>query len=96
MEPVLELWVDVETTPVTIRLAGVLDNLTRTSVVPIIEELLSEGCRDFTMEVDDLEPLGTAGFSSLTAIQRLVMSAGGTLGWSSWPEHQVAAVASSA
>ena len=77
MEPVLELWVDVKTTPVTIRLAGVLDNLTCTSVVSIIEQLLDEGYRDFTMEVDDLEPLSTAGFSSLVAIEYLVTNAGG-------------------
>jgi hypothetical protein len=85
MDPALELWVDVEITPVTIRLAGVLDGLTCTSVVPIVQELLDEGYRDFTMQVDDLEPTGVGGSASLDAIERLVRGAGGSLDWSNRP-----------
>jgi hypothetical protein len=91
MDPVLELWVNVETTPVTVRLAGVLDALTCVSVVPIIEELLAEGHRDFAMQVDEVEPLCAAGYASLVRIGLLVKCARGSVSWSSFPEHLLAA-----
>ena len=84
MDPVLELWVDVETMPVTIRLAGVLDDLTATSVVHVVQELLDEGYRDFVMEVDDLERPPSGISSSLPGMERAVRAAGGTLWWSTW------------
>ncbi len=82
MEPALELWVDVNTMPVNIRLAGVLDGQTGENVYAVVEELLQEGYVDFAMRVDELEPPDAAGFASLVGIQRLVKSAGGFLTWS--------------
>lgn len=87
MEPALELWVDVETMPVTIRLAGVLDGQTGKNVYAVVEGLLQEGYVDFAMQVDELDPPDAAGFSSLVGIQRLVKSAGGFLRWSPWSER---------
>jgi hypothetical protein len=85
MDPVLELWVNVETMPVTIRLAGVLDELTGTSVVRVVEELLDEGYRDFFMQTDDLELIPSGISTALDGIERVVQRAGGALRWSSWP-----------
>ena len=87
MDPVLELWVNVETVPVTVRMAGVLDGMTCTSVLPIIEELLAEGRRDFAMRVDELDPPDEAGFLSLAGIERMVKDAGGSVSWSNSPER---------
>lgn len=86
MEPALELWVDVDTTPVKIRLAGVLDDQTGKNVYSVVKELLQEGYVDFAMQVDELEPPDAAGFASLVGIQRLVKNAGGFLRWSRWSE----------
>lgn len=87
MEPVLELWVDVERTPVTIRLAGKLDEATSASVVPIIEELVAEGHRDFAMQVDELEPLCSSGHSILVRMGHLLNRAGGSVSWSTPPDR---------
>jgi len=87
MEPALELWVDVDAMPVTIRLAGVLDGQTGKNVYAVVEGLLQEGYVDFAMQVDELDPPDAAGFSSLVGIQRLVKSAGGFLSWSRWSER---------
>ncbi len=89
MDPELELWVDVENSPINIRLKGTLDGRTCTSLRSVIEELLDEGYDSVTMEIDELELPDAAGFSSLTAIQSLVRQAGGTLHWSSWPAEHV-------
>jgi anti-anti-sigma regulatory factor len=86
MEPALEIWVDVETVPVNIRLTGALDGRTGRNVHSVVEQLLQEGYLDFVMEVDELDPPGAAGFSSLVGIQRLVKSVGGSLKWSLWAE----------
>jgi ABC-type transporter Mla MlaB component len=87
MEPVLELWVDIEREPVTIRLAGKFDEATSASVVPIIEELVAQGHRDFAMQVDELEPLCTSGYSLLVRMEHLVKRAGGSVSWSVAPDR---------
>ena len=78
-EAVLELWVNTETRPVTIRLAGVLNHVTRNSVWLIIEELLGEGYRDFLVQVNQLE---TSHIDALVDIEGMVTAAGGSLRWS--------------
>jgi hypothetical protein len=78
-EAVLELWVNTETRPVTIRLAGVLNHVTRKSVWLIIEELLGEGYRDFLVQINRLE---TSDINVRMDIERLVTAAGGSLHWS--------------
>jgi len=85
MDPVLELWVDVEHTPAIIRLRGTIDGTTGTNVRGVVEELLTQGYSSITMEVDELELPVVAGYSALIAIDELVRQAGGRLHWSSWP-----------
>ncbi len=84
MDPVLELWVDVQTTPVIIRLRGTIDGQTGTNVREVVEELLHEGYSSIAMEIDELEQPAAAGYSALGAIEELVRRAGGRLRWSSW------------
>jgi hypothetical protein len=90
MDPALEIWVDVNTIPVNIRLAGVLDGQTGKNVYWVVEGLLQEGYVDFAMKVDELDPPDAAGLSTLMDIQRLVSGAGGSLRWSRWSELQQA------
>lgn len=85
MEPALEMWIDVDSRPVTLRLAGVLDGQTGRSVFSVVEGLLHEGYVRFAILVD-IDPLGPAGFSSLADIQHLVERADGSLSWSRWAE----------
>ena len=82
MEPALELWVNVESKPVTVRLAGVLDGETGRNVYSVVKGLLQEGYMDFAMQVDELDQPDAEGRSSLVGIQRLVENAGGCLKWS--------------
>lgn len=84
MDPVLELWVDVQTTPVIIRLRGIIDGQTGTNVRGVVEELLHEGYSSIAMEIDELEQPAAPGYSALGAIEELVRRAGGRLRWSSW------------
>ena len=56
MDPALEIWVDVETVPVNIRLAGEVDSTTGRTLHSVIKGLLREGYVDFDMQVD-IDPL---------------------------------------
>lgn len=78
MKPALEIWVDVDSVLVKIRLAGVLDGQTGRNVYSVVEGLLKEGYVDFAMQVD-IDPLGAAGFAALVDVQQLVKSAGGSV-----------------
>lgn len=83
MDPVLELWVDVQTTPVIIRLRGTIDGQTGTNVRRVVEELLDEGYNSIAIEIDELEQPSAVAYSALGAIEELVRQAGGSLRWSS-------------
>ena len=85
MNPELELWIDVERTPVNIRLKGTLDGRTCVSVRSVVKQLLNEGYRSLHVEMDELELPDDAGFSSLVAIESLVKEMGGALEWSVGP-----------
>jgi hypothetical protein len=75
-EAVLEVWVNTETRPVTIRLAGELYHLTAFTVASIVEELLGEGYRDFVLQINALV---LTDLNSLIRIERLVTASGGTI-----------------
>jgi hypothetical protein len=86
MEPELELSIDVETMPVTVRMVGTLHSQAGKSVRSVIEELVDEGYRDFSMQVEGLQLPDPTEFSSLVGIQRLIESVGGSITWSHWRE----------
>jgi len=84
MAPELELLIDIESTPATVRLVGALDGETGKHLRSVIEELANEGCLDFAMQVEGLQLPDPAGFSSLVGIQRLIKGLGGSISWSRW------------
>ena len=85
MEPDLEMWIDVEASRATVRLAGVLDHRTCNNPRSVVEELLANGCRDVRLEIDDLRVRDVDGYSTLVGIQRSVRDAGSSVTWSGWP-----------
>ncbi len=86
LAPELELSIDVGATPVNVRLVGTLDGQTGNNIRSVIEELVHQGHREFSMHVEGLQLPDPAGFSSLVGIQRLIKSFGGSIEWSRWPD----------
>ena len=78
-EAALEIWVNTDTSPVTIRLKGVLDRSTALNVGSIIEELLDDGHRDFLVQIGQLE---ISDIDVLMDIERIMTTTGGSLCWS--------------
>jgi hypothetical protein len=78
-EAALEIWVNTDTRPVTIRLSGVLNQSTALSVGSIIEELLDDGYRNFLVQIGRLE---ISDIDVLMGIERLMTTTGGSLCWS--------------
>ena len=78
-EAALEIWVNTDTRPVTIRLCGVLDQSTALSVGSIIEELLDGGYRDLLVQIGQLE---IPDINVLMDIERIMTTTGGSLCWS--------------
>jgi anti-anti-sigma regulatory factor len=81
MGPELELWVETDDTPITVRLKGALDGQIGANVRGVIEELLAEGCNSMAIDVQELEFPVMAGLCELAAIEDVVRQAGGTLRW---------------
>lgn len=73
----LELWVDVERSPVLLRLAGTLDAATSRSLVSVVADLIDDGHRDFDLGTDALHAVGPGGSAALVAIEGMVERSGG-------------------
>jgi hypothetical protein len=79
MDPVLEIWVDDDTSPVSLRLRGLLNSTTRVPFLSLMGELLENGARRFLIDIRDVH-VGEPGGRELLALrQRQVCDAGGTL-----------------
>jgi hypothetical protein len=81
MEPVMEVWIDDRTSPVTIRLMGLLDSSTSPSLLALFNELLGNGAKDFLLDAGGLEIGDGWGATALTVLQRRARGAGGSLRW---------------
>src|ERR1019366_4972533 len=81
-EPLLEVWIDVAGTPVMVHLSGVLDRNTGANLRTVVEQVLGEGHRAFSMDIDHLEVPDTGGIVTLLDIERSVLSSGGEVAWS--------------
>ena len=77
----LELWVDVENSPILVRLAGTLNHTTAANVVPVIKELITDGGRDVELHTPGLEAPDAGGTDALVELQRLVQHWGGSVTW---------------
>ena len=78
-EAALEIWVNTDTRPVSIRLSGVLDRSTVVSVGSIAQELLDDGYRDFLVQIGQLE---ISDIDVLIDIERIMTTTGSSLCWS--------------
>ncbi|HLN15409.1 MAG TPA: STAS domain-containing protein [Acidimicrobiales bacterium] len=81
MDPKLELWVDVECSPVVIRLTGTLDGSTAASVLAVTADLVEEGYREVVMDTTELRVGDAEGARTLVRIEELVDRWGGHLSW---------------
>ena len=65
---VLEVWVDVQRSPISIRLSGTLDRGTATNLAALVEELIAEGGHEFKLETPALH-LCDSGVAALAEVQ---------------------------
>ena len=77
-EVVLEMWIDDDQEPISLRLAGTLDETTEDNVLSVVGELVAQGARSFSLQTSELE-LAFGGLEALVALERLVSRAGGQL-----------------
>ena len=77
-EVVLEMWIDDDQEPISLRLAGTLDETTEDYVLSVVGELVEQGARNFRLQTSELE-LAFGGLEALVALERLVSCAGGQL-----------------
>jgi ABC-type transporter Mla MlaB component len=72
----LEVWVDVEHSPILVRLSGTLDQSTAINVVPVVKELMADEGRAVELHTPDLEVPDAGGTEALAELQRLVQHSG--------------------
>ena len=75
----LEMWIDTDRDPVTIRLAGTLCAATGANLASVVAELIAEGNHDFELQTPRLETSDGDGAAVLADIRRVVQHAGGRL-----------------
>lgn len=80
-EVALQVSVDVEHVPVTVRLAGMLDGETAVNLVPLVAELMAEGYLNFDLQTSALCVPYKDGVGTLNGLKRLVQHTGGSLAW---------------
>jgi len=76
----LEMWIDLTSQPVVIRLAGVLDESTGTNLFDVVADLVAQGQRDFHLDTRALR-LDGAGWRVMERIRRRIHGAGGRMHW---------------
>lgn len=76
----LEMWIDVTSNAVAIRLEGVLDDSTGANLVDVVGECVAEGKRDFVLDISSLR-IARSGWAVLNRIRERVHAAGGHLRW---------------
>jgi anti-anti-sigma regulatory factor len=81
MEPILEIWLDDRSAPAIIRMAGVLDQRTKRSLLSLVDHLFAQGARHFLVDAGDLEIGDASGANELTMLQRRTREAGGSVTW---------------
>lgn len=77
----LQISVDVEQTPVTVRFAGTLDEETGINLTALFTELIGEGFADFELQTSSLCVPDKKGMRALIDLQYQVRKAGSNLAW---------------
>jgi len=75
----LELWVETDSLPPRVRLAGRLDSSTAANLAQVMRELLADGSREVELCTDGLRVIDSSAVGALADIEQLVRSEGGTL-----------------
>ncbi len=76
----LEMWIDVTSEPVAIRLAGVLDASTGENLFNVVADCVAQGQRDFHFDTSALRMDGT-GWHVMERIRQQIHGAGGRMHW---------------
>jgi hypothetical protein len=76
----LEMWIDVTSDPVGIRLAGVLDESTGTNLSDVVADCVAEGRLAFALDTSALR-IGDSGWCVMGRIREQIERAGGKLHW---------------
>jgi hypothetical protein len=76
----LEMWIDVTSDPVGIRLAGVLDESTGTNLFDVVADCVAEGRLAFALDTSALQ-IGDSGWRVMDRIREQIERAGGKLHW---------------
>lgn len=84
-EVVLDVWIDVERSPVTVRLEGTLDGSTGSNLIAVVEELIGDGYREFELRTPSLRVPDADGASLLADLRHVVDSVGGHLLYDATP-----------
>ncbi len=76
----LEMWIDVTSEPVAIRLAGVLDESTGANLFNVVADCVDQGQRNFDLDTSALR-MDRAGRQVMERIRRQIHGAGGRMHW---------------
>ncbi len=79
MDPLLEIWVDYDKSPVAIRLAGVLDRTTKSALLSVIDDLIFEGINTFVIDAGAVEIGDASGAEALARCRRRARRRSGPL-----------------
>jgi hypothetical protein len=80
-QPALDLWVDAAKKPIRIEMSGTLTDGTSRNIVPLVEEMLSNGERDLQLETHRLRVIDPHARERLLEIPNVVREHGGSLEW---------------
>lgn len=74
----LEMWIDVTSDPVVIRLEGVLDDSTGANLVGVVRDCMAEGRWNFDLDTSSLR-IARSGWAVVNHLREQVQAAGGQL-----------------
>jgi len=74
----LEMWIDVTSDPVAIRLAGVLDDSTGANLLRVVEDCVAQGRLDFDLDTSALRVDGS-GWQVIDRIRAQIHDSGGRM-----------------
>lgn len=77
----LEVVVDVDRSPATVRLTGMLDGETAANLMALFAELVGEGFSTFEVQTSSLCVPDECGMSVLIGFRQLLQESGGELAW---------------
>jgi hypothetical protein len=83
----LEMWIDTDRVPVSVRLAGTIGRATGARLVAVIAELIADGYDDFEVRTAALRVTEPGGDEALINVQRLITESGARVAWN-WPSRR--------